>query len=267
MKSTLRNVLLVTGLTLGSLSYAQTTCQPEQAKIEIAKANVKVAQEFYDKGKFAEAIPLYQEAQKISCLGILLYNIAQAYRRLAETQEANREANYQTSLSFYKRFLAESPTTEYPKQRTEAEQRIIELNNIFITATKSKPDPKPDPTPILSQDPTPTTIATTKIEPPKEEPPSLPMPLKATIGVTSVGLVAWGYTGFLMTQRGNQPDEEAAARLTTKGRIASTTGDILVIGGGVASAVLFMQYRKERKQSQKVSVSASTSHIAFSLSF
>jgi len=70
----------------------------------------------YDLGRFDEAIVHFEQAYALDPAPILLFNIAQAYRRLGKPEQA---------LGYYRRYRDLAPANA--PDRADAERRIIEL--------------------------------------------------------------------------------------------------------------------------------------------
>ena len=71
-----------------------------------ARAHYEAGQRYYDEGRYEEAIAEFEAAYRQKPHPNVLYNIAQAHERLLE---------YDESVRWFERYLAEAPTGEYRK--------------------------------------------------------------------------------------------------------------------------------------------------------
>jgi hypothetical protein len=88
---------------------------------------------FFDLGQFDKAIDAWQKGYQLKNDPGFLYNIAQAYRVMEDTQKA---------IFFYKRYLSNSPKAH---NRAEVEQKIDALQKQLSAQDQAKQTPPPGP--------------------------------------------------------------------------------------------------------------------------
>jgi tetratricopeptide (TPR) repeat protein len=242
MKQTFITSVFVVGLSLGFVASAQKPCQSTPESLELAKTYYQLGNQTFDRGNYPEAIRNFQEALGLSCFKILLYNIAQSYRTMAEGQTAaeqrsEREENYRQALSYYQQFLKESPADDYPDKRQDAEQHLAEINRLLTpTPPATKPGAPKQPEPDLPSD-------TSK-------------KFKLALVGTSVGVVCWSVATIIKIENTLTPDLTIAEKRI--GQITSVAGDVLAIGAGTASTLLFLKMRKEQSLTPALSITPSS---------
>jgi tetratricopeptide (TPR) repeat protein len=223
---------------------------------------------YYRDGDYVQAIARFREAYARQKRPDLLYNIAQAYRKIGDCPSA---------LDHYQRYLVAEPTAY---NRTRIEERIYEMEQCVQgnTAPQLTDQPKDDkieapPPPVEAAKPPP------PIEPPlwpaEPEPPRPaivkppPQPMRGRKAVRVIGLVSIG-AGLAMTaaaagltataastadqvarlyQDGGQWNDEFA-QVDSRGRAASsaaaglyTVGAAAIAGGG---AMVWLGWRTPR---------------------
>ena len=108
----MRARVVIAGVVLG-VAFASAT--PARAADEVAAAHYKKGRSLYNVSEYRGALEEFKAAYVVHEDPALLYNIAQCHRMLGNHREA---------ITFYKRFLGESPGA---KNRKEIERLIGEL--------------------------------------------------------------------------------------------------------------------------------------------
>jgi tetratricopeptide (TPR) repeat protein len=109
---------------------------------EAARQHYNKAVQLYDLGHFEEAIGEFEKAYESKQDPVLLYNLAQSYRRLG---------NHKQALDLYRNFLLRMPGTPY---RTDVEARIASLQKLVAEeAAEAPPAPGPAPAPSSTTPP------------------------------------------------------------------------------------------------------------------
>jgi hypothetical protein len=109
---------------------------------------------FFDLGQFDKAIDAWQKGYQLKNDPGFLYNIAQAYRVMEDTQKA---------IFFYKRYLSNSPKAH---NRAEVEQKIDALQKQLQQQDQAKQIPPPGPLGPGNPGPTANPAGTEPISPP-----------------------------------------------------------------------------------------------------
>ncbi len=220
------------------------------ANVEAARQHYAKAVQFYDLGRFQEAIGEFEAAYAAKPDPALLYNLAQSARRLGDNKRA---------IDLYKNFLMHVPGT--PK-RAEVERRIEELQALVNQAAPSQPQPPPGaalanpafPSPAAG----PVVVAAAAPAAPPTNPSEAQGPRTLRIvglsvaGVGAVGIVGGVVFGLRARSLGNQvsnapvfvaSDEQAGKNSEVLqwvcyglGAAALATGSVLFYLGGRASA-------------------------------
>jgi tetratricopeptide (TPR) repeat protein len=116
----------------------------ESPKATMMKARVQyfAAEAAYKAGEWDKAIAGYQAAFDLSKRPLLLYNVAQAWRRKAETTGASEDRRQ--ALAAYERYVDADPSG---KAAGDARARIDELRRASEPPPAPIPEPKPEPQP------------------------------------------------------------------------------------------------------------------------
>ncbi len=225
------------------------TCRKSKASVE----TYKMGKRFYDQGNHKDALPFFQQANKLWPAPIYLYSMARCHEALGQ---------YKDAITNYNRYLDSKPMNA-----ADTQMRIKELQ-AKIEAAKPKPvvKPKPDP-PKPKPRPATQPVVQPKPDPPKPKPKPLPLPktsrFKRNLGISGMvvgGLAALAGGGCLIasSQKNSdikkwledggpynqqiQDDEALAKRLETGGIISAATGGAMAITG----AILFYLHHKEQ---------------------
>ena len=99
--------LIVVAL-LASAAHADPATQAKADKL------FEQAQVDYQAGKYAEAIPLFQQAYELVHDPVYLFNIAQTYRKVLDCEGAT---------TYYKRYLDEAPKAEKPDDNPDLSKK------------------------------------------------------------------------------------------------------------------------------------------------
>ncbi len=110
----------------------------ESARVQRFREHVQDATEHYQQARYAEAVREFQAAYAIKAHPLLLFNLAQTYRRAGQPKDA---------ISHYERFLAAAPDSP---QATEVRRTLQELQASHgdarnpVTAPASRPEQAAD---------------------------------------------------------------------------------------------------------------------------
>lgn len=184
--------LLACILTGATLREAQAQSKQDGClKDPVCKGHYDKALKLYDEGRYADALPQFEEAYSRRQMPWLMLNIGRTMQRLGRGQEA---------ISYYER---------YKKAELTLDQATLDRVNKYIEQAQAliekppeekplEPKPKLDPAQVTVQNPTPPGITP---EPQKDVPASKPVYKKwwfwTIIGVVVVGAVAGGVAGGL----------------------------------------------------------------------
>lgn len=149
-------VLVLASLLVAAPALAQP--RPTAAAKKQASQLYEAGTQHFNLGEYEQAIARYKDAYRVVANPYFLYNIAQAYRRAGDSQQA---------LSFYKSFLNALPDAPI---RAEVEARIEELEAALRSQTQAS---TASPTAPVSPD------GPTRAEQPAGKPPRLPTPAEA----------------------------------------------------------------------------------------
>jgi tetratricopeptide (TPR) repeat protein len=125
---------LVAGLALLILPVSPGTAWAADGNKAVAKRHYRRAVSDYNLGRFEDAIGEFEKAYELDPAPTLLWNIAQAHRKLGHAERA---------IFFYRRYLDEAPDA---KDRGDVEKRIRELDEQLRREA-------PAPNPVLSPPP------------------------------------------------------------------------------------------------------------------
>jgi len=144
MKAKLIAILLLTGM-LAQPSHAGT---PPDAAVA-AKQAYQLGARLYGSEKFSAAAEAFLEAYRLQPNPMILYNVAQAYRK---------DGRFPEALTHYERFLKESQPAQRANVEAEARQYIDEIK-AYLGSQKTLLDrqtpPPPEPTPPVKPELTP----------------------------------------------------------------------------------------------------------------
>ena len=144
---------------------------PAAAADEVAAAHYKKGRSLYNVSEYRAALDEFKQAYVAHEDPAFLYNIAQCHRQLGNHREA---------ITFYKRFLKESPGA---RNRKEIEQLISELEAKAAAAPPPAPAAEAGPPPASAPPPT----------PPQPVPAQAPEP---TVAVTPEPVAPEGHAGL-----------------------------------------------------------------------
>jgi tetratricopeptide (TPR) repeat protein len=144
--------LLVLAAALAAPAAAHAQEQPDAATQ--AKAHYEYGMTAYGLGHYDRAVQAFTRAYEVDPAPILLYNVAQAYWKKGDAEQA---------ITYYQRYLEEEPTT---RNRARIRARIRELQAL----QKTEPAPAPPPVEVV---PTATEEKrpTVDLRPPRSTPP------------------------------------------------------------------------------------------------
>jgi tetratricopeptide repeat protein len=189
--------------------------RPAAAGDEAAQAHYKKGRSLYNVSEYRAALDEFKQAYVEHEDAAFLYNIAQCHRQLG---------NYPEAITFYKRFLNESPKAP---NRKEIQRLIAELEGKI-----GEPPPPPPPAPVASAP-----VAETPPPPVVETPPPPPvveaLPARAGLHV-ELGLGGGGFhDDFKWLNLTNGTASGAAGSL----QLAVTIGVLRHLALGVLGAV------------------------------
>jgi tetratricopeptide (TPR) repeat protein len=237
-----RVVLVAALMVVAAVSSAEAAGGKAEAKRHYRKGVTE-----YNLGHFENAIAEFDQAYSLDPSPILLYNIAQAHRKLGDNRQA---------LFFFRRYLDEDPRT---KDRAQVEQSIHELEEASRTSAVAPPPaaaaPPPPPTPVVTPtpEPAPAPVIIEQIDQPaaRAEPASWQRPaawVAAGLAVGAAGLGIQQNLAYASHRRDFNAMEACAEmlpghgspacdRLLRDAHSAKTLSLIGYIGGGVLAAV------------------------------
>jgi tetratricopeptide (TPR) repeat protein len=169
---------------------AGSQAQAAVENVEVARQHYETAVQFYDLGRFEDAIREFESAYAAKQDPAFLYNLAQSFRRLGDSKRA---------LELYKNFLLRMPET--PK-RAEVERRIESLQELVDqAAARNATAPQSVPAATTSVvSPGPAANTAEKAEMPR----TLRIAGLATAGAGILGIVGGVVFGLRARSLGNQ---------------------------------------------------------------
>jgi tetratricopeptide (TPR) repeat protein len=115
------------------------TAVPPADDVEAAKAHFAAGSAYYDQANYADAVKEFNEAYRLSKRTDLLYNIAIAYERLNQLDNA---------IATLQKYLTDKPNAP---DRVTIESRIQNLSKRRDEqAQPPPPNPNPNPTPVVT---------------------------------------------------------------------------------------------------------------------
>jgi tetratricopeptide (TPR) repeat protein len=211
-------------LNLGNVQAAGDSFEHEYA----------AAMSLYEAGKYDDALRAFEAAYQVKQLPGLLFNMAQAHRKLGHAKEA---------LSAYQRYLAASPSLD-PSLRSKVESYISQMQALLGTTPQV-------PTPEVEVEPPPAPLRTMSPEANTADSTRAARPLRVSKWVLlGGGLAGAGVGGILLGLDGHRGCPSApycATELDTKtaGIVTLATSGAVLIG----AVVMFgLDARAERKR-------------------
>jgi len=206
--------VLLSALAIGPVAAQPTGGEPSNQDVIAQLASRGL--EYFQQGKFREAVSAYQEAYRYEPVGALLYNIAFIYDKKLE--------DYDLAIDYYRRFV-NAPDAD-PDTRLAAYERLQVLYEQKIEKGKATPPP-----------------AATPVTPPPPPPDDKGQRIAGWVTL-GTGVVLMGVGGtFGLIALGTQSDYEDAANdakkrkdLRDQGKQEALIADV-AIGVGAAAAV------------------------------
>lgn len=136
--------LLVTVLGMPVASTALAQDDPDDARVEQARAVFQAGRIAFESASYEDALRHFREAYRLSGRAELLYNIGVSADRLREDQQA---------LEAFEQYLRETPADA--PQRADAEARVRVLRRQVEARASGEADPSPRPDGSAGTSPTP----------------------------------------------------------------------------------------------------------------
>lgn len=272
---TIALIVLTTTVCLVSPAHADEQCASkvgEQLRVDGMKS--------FNLGRYSEAVDRWEKAYELCPIADILFNLAQAHRKLNNLEKAR---------DLFRSYLRES-TNVSTQEREDIQKKIAELEDLMIVQKRSAESP---PEGIKGSDPAALPPGQTSPIPsdPDAQQPGLPNPATSTapqpvherwyrntwgwmlVGTGTAAVLAGG--GFLLWSQAiaddaaGTADHQEAARLFDDADAKGTIGVVTMVGGGavLVGGVILFAWHGRRTETRGTTVAVGSNWVGLTWSF
>jgi tetratricopeptide (TPR) repeat protein len=122
------------------------TARPKNASL--AQFAYQAGELAYKRGEFNVACERFEQAYELSQFPTILFDVAQAYRRLYETE--HHPPHLEKAVTAYRNFLRDAPQDAPQRPLAQNFLGLLELQEKTARSTPTEPKPVVEPTPVVT---------------------------------------------------------------------------------------------------------------------